>query len=189
MLCELSSSFPADFPHLVLPSLSMLPSISPSVLTLPPPMRGYGVADLPPVPLLHSPLCPGFASPLPHPLGAALPLPPLPAPILPLISSILSLPFFLGFPSGFLSPALCHKVASRLLTTPQGIPQVARACVIGWLEKPFRLECERPVTPPPWPQDFQHCECSQPSPNTGPSVLWVSHLSPAPMLARLGTPI
>ena len=106
-----------------------------------------------------------------------------------LLLFLLSFPFFSGFSGTSWSPALRREVASWLLTTPQGIPLVARACVIGWLEKPFRLECERPITPPPWSQDFQHRECSQPSPNAGPSVLWESHLGPAPMLARLGAPI
>ena len=89
-------------------------------------------------------------------------------------------PFFQSFPGRFSSPALRREVALRLLTTLRGIPQVAGACVIGWLEKPFRLECERPITPPPRSQDFQHCMCSQPSPNAGPSVLRVSHLGLAP---------
>ena len=106
-----------------------------------------------------------------------------------LLLLFLSLLFSSGFSGASWSPALCREVASWLLTTPQGIPQVARASVISWLEKPFRLECERPVTPPPRSQDFQHRECSQPSPNAGPSVLQESHLGPAPMLARLGAPI
>ena len=100
-------------------------------------------------------------------------------PYLPLSPSLAPF-FFQNFPGRSSSPALRRKVASWLLTTLRGIPQVAEACVISWLEKPFRLECERPVTPPPRSQDFQHRECSQPSPNAGPSVLWVSYLGLAP---------
>ena len=101
-------------------------------------------------------------------------------PYLPLSPSLALSPFFQNFPGRSSSPALRREVASQLLTTLRGIPQVAGACVIGWLEKPFRLECERPVTPPPRSQDFQHCVCSQPSPNAGPSVVRVSYLGLAP---------
>ena len=72
---------------------------------------------------------------------------------------------------------------SWLLTTPQGIPQVARACTVSWPEKPFHLECERLAVPSPWLLDFQHCMCSQLSPNVGSDHLIVLYLGPVPMLA------
>ena len=145
-----------------------------------------------PLPLVPAPLL-VLLSPPPSPVPrgcrpATYPAAPLSCHPLYFLLVVLSF-FFFDFSGTSWSPALCREVASRLLTTPQGIPQVAGACVISWLEKPFRLECERPITPPPRSQDFQHRECSQPSPNAGPSVLRELHLGPASLLARLGAPI
>ena len=48
------------------------------------------------------------------------------------------------------------------------------------------LRVQRLTVPPPWPKDFQHRMCSQLFPNVGLASLYMSHLGPVPMQARLG---